>query len=232
MRIRDVMTTEVAVVAAETPVEEVAQFLLDRHISAAPVVDEAGDLVGIVSEGDLIRRPETGTERHRSWWLALLTSPEELAGAYIKSHGHRASDVMTGDVIKAHEDMLLGELATLLEKCHIKRVPVMRQGKLVGIVSRADILRALATTQKTSAPPAPSADDRSIREQLLAALAKEGLPRGPQVNVVVNEGVVHLWGLIETEEERKALRVAAESITGVRGIEDHLGKRPRYIAGM
>lgn len=231
MRIRDVMTTEVAVVAADTPVEEVAQFLLDRHISAAPVVDEAGDLVGIVSEGDLIRRPETGTERHRSWWLALLTSPEDLAGEYVKSHGHRASDVMTSDVITVHEDMLLGELATLLEKRHIKRAPVMREGKLVGIVSRADILRALATT-RASAPPAPSADDRSIREQLLAALAKEGLPRGPQVNVVVSEGVVHLWGLVESEEERKALRVAAESITGVRGIEDHLGHRPRYVAGM
>ncbi len=231
MRVRDVMTTEVAAVAAEASVEEVAQFLLDRHISAAPVVDGAGDLVGIVSEGDLIRRPETGTERHRSWWLALLTSPEELAGEYVKSHGHRASDVMTGDVIKAHEDMLLGELATLLEKNHIKRAPVMRDGKLVGIVSRADILRALAAT-RTSPPPAPSADDRSIREQLLAALAKEGLPRGPQVNVVVSEGVVHLWGLVESEDERKALHVAAESITGVRAIEDHLGKRPRYIAGM
>ena len=228
MRVRDVMTTEVATVAAETPVEEVAQFLLDRHISAAPVVDQDGDLVGIVSEGDLIRRPETGTERHRSWWLALLTAPEDLAGEYVKSHGHRASDVMTDDVIKVHEDTLLGELATLLEKRRIKRAPVMREGKLVGIVSRADILRALAATQ-ASPPPVPSADDRSIREQLLA---KEALPRGPQVNVVVNEGVVHLWGLIDSEEERKALRVAAESIAGVRAVEDHLGRRPTYVAGM
>jgi len=230
MLARDVMTTEVATVATYTPVEEVARFLVERHVSAAPVVDDDGRLVGIVSEGDLIRRPETGTEPRHSWWLSLLTTPEESLGEYLKTHGRRASDVMTRTVVTTQEDTPLGEVASLLEKHRIKRVPVVRDGKLVGIVSRADILRALAAS-KTQAPAAASADDRTIREQFLAHLKEHGLAAGGYVNVVVSEGVVHLWGLAESEAEKQALDVAARQIPGVRGVENNLGMR-RFVGGL
>lgn len=229
MLARDVMTTDVATVSAYTPVEQVARFLLDRHISAAPVVDDDDHLVGIVSEGDLMHRAEIGTERQRSWWLSWFASREEVASDYVKSHGHRASDVMTRDVIVVHEDTPLGEVAALLERRRIKRVPVVRDGKLVGIVSRADILRALAA-QKHKALETPSGDDRWIRDQFFERMDKEGIPRPAVVNVVVTEGVVHLWGFVDSEEERKALHVLAEGIPGVKAVEDHLTTNPRYVA--
>lgn len=230
MLARDVMTSPVATVPPDMPVVEVAQFLLERRISAAPVVDDDGRLLGIVSEGDLLHRPETGTLRRRSWWLSLLTSPEEQASEYIKTHGRRAADVMTREVVTVHEDTPLDEVAELLEKRRIKRVPVVRGGELVGIVSRADILRALASGREFSIG-VPSADDRTIRQQLLDHLAREGLPHTSLVNVVVTDGVVHLWGIVETDEERQAMRVAAETIPGVRAVENHLVTRPWGTGG-
>lgn len=230
MLARDVMTTDVATVAAHTPVEEVARFLLERRISGAPVVDDDNRVIGIVSEGDLIHRAEIGTERQRSWWLSFFASREEVASDYVKSHGRRAADVMTKNVITVSEDTSLADVAALLERRRIKRVPVVRAGKLAGIVSRADILRALAAHGR-DALKTPSGDDRAIREQFLERIEKEGLPRPALVNVVVTDGVVHLWGFVDTEQERDALRVLAESIPGVQNVEDHLATNPRYVAG-
>lgn len=231
MLVRDAMTREVATVPPDMPIEEVARFLLDRHISGAPVVDGQGRLLGIISEGDLIRRPEIGAEPHRSWWLALLSSPTEVAGEFVKTHGRRASDVMTQNVISVGEDAPLGEVAGLLEKHRVKRLPVVRDDQLVGLISRADILRVLAASRAPQ--PSPTlADDREIRKKILDLIAAEGLPGGPYVNIVVTDGVVHLWGLVDSEEAGKAFRVAAESVPGVRGIEDHLSVRPRYLGGV
>jgi CBS domain-containing protein len=231
MLVRDAMTREVATVPPDMAVEEVARFLLERHISAAPVLDEQGRIMGIISEGDLIRRPEIGAQRQRSWWLALISSPQDLAGEYVKTHGHRASDVMTQNVISVGEDTPLGEVAGLLEKYRVKRVPVVRDGRLVGIISRADILRVLAASRAPQPSPT-SADDREIRKKVLDLIASEGLPGGPYVNVMVSDGVVHLWGLVDSEEVRKALRIAAESVPGARAIEDHLNLRTKYIGGI
>lgn len=231
MLARDVMTTSVATVPAHLPVEEVARFLLDRRISGAPVVDDDDRVIGMVSEGDLLRRPETGTLQPRSWWLWLLGAPGDQASEYVKTHGRRAADVMTRDVVTVSEDTPLAELAGLLEKRRIKRVPVVRDGKLVGIVSRADILRALAAAKGVDIA-APSADDRTIRQQLLDHLTREGLTHGGLVNVVVTDGVVQLWGLVDSEEERQALRIAAENTAGVRSVESHLATRsPQTIYG-
>src|SRR5574338_371038 len=147
MQAKDVMTTRLATVAPDATVREIANLLLERRISAVPVVDSDGRLKGIVSEGDLIRRPELGTLRHRSWWLSLLSNAEEDAISYVKTHGGHARDVMTPEVITVDETAPLEQIADTLEKHGIKRVPVLGKGKLVGIVSRADLLRGLVARQ-------------------------------------------------------------------------------------
>jgi CBS domain-containing protein len=225
----DVMTTNVITVDPNTSVQEVARLLSERSISGVPVVDSQNRLVGIVSEGDLLHRVETGTERRvrrrRSWWLDTIGSDEELARDYVKSHGRTAKDVMTRDVISVAETTELADIATLLETKRIKRVPVVRDGQLVGIVSRANLVRALAAAggQPTSA----AADDRTIRQNLLAELKGREWVHTWAADIIVRDGVVHLWVSDDRpEEERQALRVAAENVPGVRGVEEHIVPAP------
>lgn len=222
---KDIMTTQVVTVDPETPVRRIAELLLARRISAVPVVEAGGEVVGIVSEGDLMRRPETGTERHRSWWLELVTTPDHLARDYVKAHGRRAADVMSQEVVTVAEDASVSTIARLLEERRIKRVPVVRGRQLVGIVSRADLLRGLAT-QPAPLETSPSPDDQAIREQLMGTLRGAGWTRPEFVSVIVTDEVVHLWGLVASDEERHALRVAASNIPGVRGVEDHMDRVP------
>ena len=227
MRAMDVMTTNVITVGPDTSVQEVAKTLSERSISGVPVVDAANRLVGIVSEGDLLHRVETGTERRvqrrrRSWWLDTIGSDEELARDYVKSHGRTARDVMTRDVITVSETTQLGDIANLLETKKIKRVPVVRDGQLVGIVSRANLVRALAAASGQLAGDV-AADDRTIRERLLAELREQPWVRTWSSDIIVREGVVHIWvGDDRPEQEKQALRIAAENIPGVRGVEEHL----------
>lgn len=220
MLAKDVMTREVTTVTPETGVAEIARTLLKRHISAVPVLDGKGKLCGIVSEGDLMRRVESGTERRRSWWLELLSENRDLAHDYVKSHGQAAKDVMTHDVVTIGEDTGLAEIAGLLERKHIKRVPVMRGGKLVGIVSRANLLQALAAAGPRKAPVAP--DDRVLREAVLKSFKSQPWTPDLTVNVTVEKGEVSLYGLVASDDERQALRVAAEEIAGVGKVRDHL----------
>ena len=220
MQAQDVMTTNVITVTPDTRVIEIAKLLLERHISAVPVVSDDGRLRGIVSEGDLIH--ELGQEgAKRSWWLDLLASPEARAEAYLKSHGRLASDVMTRSIISVAPDTPLPEIARLLEARRIKRVPVLRDGALVGIVSRADLLRGLAVHPSADA----SADDRELRERLTVELEQAGLTWHPYVNIVVNDGAVHLWGVVPTREQAEALRLAAGRVPGVVRVESHLAVR-------
>lgn len=218
MQAKDVMTIRVVTVKPDTTVSEIAKQLLSRHISAVPVVNNAGQVVGIVSEGDLMRRHESGTERHRSWWLALIAMPEDQARDYTRSHGQHAEDVMSRDVISVSEETSLDEIATILERRHIKRVPVVHEGKLVGIVSRANLLHGLIA-RKTGG--AVSADDRAIRAELEQTLKEVGV-RTQLLSFVVSSGVVHLWGSAWSEEEKNAVRAAAESTPGVRQIENNI----------
>lgn len=222
MQARDVMQTKVITATPDTTVRNIAKRLLASRISAVPVVDDDGRLVGIVSEGDLMRRPESGTERRPSWWLSLLASTEETALAYVMAHGGHARDVMTRELITVNEDTSLEEIAETLEKHRIKRVPVLRDGRLVGIVSRADLLHGLVARQGTAVP---SADDRTIRASVETAFQKAGV-RPRFLNVVVSGGIVHLWGVVETDAEKQAARVAAESVPGVKGVRDELGVLP------
>jgi CBS domain-containing protein len=228
MKARDVMVSPVITVKTSTPVREVAKTLLEKRISAVPVVDEKGKLVGMVSEGDLMHRAEAGTEQRRSWWLRLVSGDDVLAADYIKSHARKAADVMTPNVITATPDTPLDEIALLLEKNGIKRVPIVKDGQLVGIVTRANLVQAVASAPKGLEIPV---SDEAIRDKLLAHLKAQPWARTGLLNVTVNDGVVNLWGITDSETERNAIRVAAESIPGVRAVNNHLTLRPRQYYG-
>ena len=225
MRAADIMTVNVVTVDPETSVQEIATLLSERGISGVPVVDKERRLVGMISEGDLMRRVETGTELRRSWWLEMLSTNTELASEYVKTRGRRARHVMTRGVVSIAEATPLAEIADLLERHRIKRVPVVSNGVLVGIVSRANLVRALASG---GSQPAGSGADRDdvIRDKLLAELKRQKWAEASPGNVIVTDGVVHLWGTILSEQERQALRVAAENIAGVRAVTDHTTLTP------
>jgi CBS domain-containing protein len=226
MEARDVMTAPVHTVEPDCPVERIARTLLDKQVSAVPVVDPDGRVLGIVSEGDLLRRPETGTERQRPWWLLQFLDQEHLAAEFAKAHGRRASHVMTAKVVTVTEDTPVTKIAELLETHRIKRVPVVRDGRLVGIVSRANVLRALAAK-----PPETlrmSVSDREIRAQLLATLRAQPWYSKSRVDVFVDHGSVQLWGIAMSKAEHEALLAAARSQPGVTHVVDRVTQFPRF----
>jgi CBS domain-containing protein len=218
------MVSSVITVGVNASIGEVAAILLNNNISGAPVVGEKGELVGIVSEGDLIRRPETGTSKRHSWWLELLSNERTLAAEYVKSHSRKVADVMTSDVITAKPDTPLGEIAAMLERNRIKRVPIVEGGKIVGLVSRANILQALASATKKLLSLA-SADDSQLRKEVVARLAAEPW-RPSMLTVTVQDGTVDLWGLVHSVEQKKAARLAAELTPGVRAVVDNIIIQP------
>jgi CBS domain-containing protein len=201
----------------------VAQLLLRHRISAVPVIEADGKLVGIVSEGDLMRRAEAGTEPQRSWWLNMLARPETVASDYVRSHASLVKDVMTTKVVTVGEDEPVSHIAALLEEERIKRVPVCKDGRLIGIVSRADLLHGIATARLDRTTKI----DEEIRRVVVARMRDEAGVRDWLLNVTVSDGVVHFWGGVRSEEERRAARVAAETVVGVKEIEDHLTVVPQ-----
>ncbi len=225
MKAADVMVTNVITVTPDQSVQEVAEILLTKRISGLPVVDADGKLVGIVSEGDLMRRVETGTARERSWWLRLLMGREGLAQEYIRQNANRVGDVMTRSVITAEPDTPLPEVAGLLERNRIKRVPIVKDGKLVGILSRANLLQALASLRKEITIEKPAADT-DVRARVMESLNAEPWGQNALLNVTVRDGTVDLWGIVDTPAEKRALRIAAEKTPGVREVNDNVVIRP------
>ena len=225
MQAQDIMTTNVITVYPDASIQYIAKCLIENRISAGPVVGMDGRLAGIVSEGDLMRRSEASTERHSSWWLFLLASPEETARNYVKAHGKHAADVMTRRVITVNENMSIQEVAETLEKHRIKRVPVMSGHKLVGIISRANVIRGLAAQQT---PTESIADDRTIKASAEKALSEAGVRRA-FLDVIVADGVVALWGMVESLEEKQAVRVAAEMAPGATKVLDNLSVMPPIV---
>jgi CBS-domain-containing membrane protein len=215
----DVMTTEVVKVAPDTPVREIAKLLYTRRISGVPVVDAADRVLGIVSEGDLIGHADVVGEQRRSWWLTFFSDGAASARDYAKAHATTAEEVMTTHVFTVAETASLAEIAKTLERHRIKRVPVVRDGRLVGIITRSNLLQALATAD-VSQPKA--LDDQAILDRLNAELEAQPWANLRTKSIVVEKGIVHLFGLVHTEDERRALRVAAENVPGVIGIDDHL----------
>ena len=224
MKASDVMVSNVITIPITATIGETAAILLNNHISGAPVLGEEGELVGIVSEGDLMRRPETGTSKPPSWWLELISSERSLATEYIKSHSRKVVDVMSRNVVTASPDTPLGDIAALLERNRIKRVPIVEGGKIVGIVSRANIMQALASATK-KLPSLASENDAELRRKVIARLAAEKW-RPTMLTVTVQDGTVDLWGLVHSSEEKKAARLAAELTPGVRSVVDNIVVQP------
>ena len=223
MRAADVMFHDVISVSPDSDLSEVVELLTKHDISAVPVVDVDHRVVGILSEADLLHRVELDTQTHRPWWLEAVTGSAQLAEEFSKSHGRKVSELMTTEVVAVTEDASLSQIASLLERKRIKRVPVTRDGKLVGIVSRSNLIQALASAIEHSAPPAADTDAH-IRQELLARLAREKWTDFGDRNVIVSRGVVHLWGLISSEREHQALIALAEGVPGVVKVTDETFK--------
>lgn len=227
MHAAEIMTRNVITATPSTEVREIVDLMIKNRISAVPVVDDGGRVIGMVSEGDLMRRVENNTERRDSWWLAALFSARNDADSYVKSHGRRAEDVMTREPITISEDTPLYKIAQTLEKNHIKRVPVVANGKLVGIVSRSNLLQGFSTMQKDAR--AGVADDTTIRNSIIKEIESKLGISGNTTNVVVVNGVVTLWGLVESAAQKKGAAIAAEGTPGVKEVHNNLGVAPTVI---
>jgi CBS-domain-containing membrane protein len=219
MLVRDVMMPRVICLTPEESVQAATRLMLQKGISGLPVVDRDGNLVGIVSEGDFLRRAETGTKRVRPRWLEFILGPGRLAEEYVRVSGRKVRDVMTRDVHTVAPDATLATVVDLMERHHIKRVPVIDGGKLVGIVTRANLLHAMASFIGEIAPS--PATDSIIREKLIAELEKQPWAPVVMLDVTVRNGVVQLSGSVTDDRQRQAIRVAAENIPGVRKVEEH-----------
>jgi CBS domain-containing protein len=218
MKAHDVMTWGVISVHANDSVIRAAQLMLQNKISGLSVVDDKGDLVGVVTEGDFLRRGELGTQRRRSRWLEFLIGPGRLASEYVRACGRQVAEIMTPGPHTITEDTPLEDAVGLMERHRIKRLPVVEGKKLVGMVSRANLLQALASLSREA--KAPAGDDAGIRKQIMAECSKQNW--APNLNVVVRNGVAELWGVIMDERERQAVIVAAENVLGVKSVRDHL----------
>jgi CBS domain-containing protein len=228
MRAKQVMTRTVHTVAADASVYEAARVLLNAGISAAPVVDAGGKMLGIVSEADLMNRPEIGTAPGKSWLQRLLADDAAKAQDFIQSHSQRVADVMTKDVVTAEERTPLGDIAALMQRHDVKRIPILRDGKLIGIVSRTNLLQGLLAREPERDEGSPG--DDKLRADVLAELAKHGWASHFQsTNVVAENGVVHLWGNASSDTVKDAYRIAVENVPGVKRVENHMSVLPPEV---
>jgi CBS-domain-containing membrane protein len=220
MIVADVMTRNVISIAPDATVEDAVHLMLSRHISGLFVVDKTGGLAGVLTEGDLLRRDELGTQRNRPWWLRLLASPATQAADFTHANGRHVRDVMTPDVLAIAQDAPLEDVVAIMEKNRIKRLPVTKDNRVVGVVSRADLLRALIGRVRTSEPV--TTDDRALRTAILDGLQAQPWAPMTTLNVTVADGVADVWGTIINEEERHAIHVVVENTAGVKAVHDHL----------
>jgi CBS domain-containing protein len=218
MQVKDVMTPNVICIGANEPVLKAARLMLQNRISGLPVIDKDGELVGIVTEGDFLRRSELGTQRRRPKWLEFVLGPGKLAQEYTRSAGRKVEEIMTPDPRTIGENEALEAVVDTMERHHVKRLPVTRGGRVVGIISRANLMHALASLSRDA--KAPPASDSAIRDKIIAAIGKQNW--APRINVIVNGGVAELHGVITDDRERAGLIVAAENVPGVKRVRDHL----------
>ena len=220
MKARDVMVRDVITIAPRDSVAQAAKLIAQNDVSALPVIDDHGRLVGLISEGDLMNREEIGTEIHHPWWIEAVTPGATLAAEFAKSHGKRVEEVMSENVITATEGTSLADIAALLERNRIKRVPILRDGELVGIVSRSNLVQALASNGAASTASLDT--NRVIREELLSRLEQQSWTDFGSRNIIVSDGKVHLWGLVGSPAERTALIALAENVPGVTEVVDEM----------
>jgi len=220
MRAIDVMMRDVATVGPDTDLVEAIKLLSEHDVSALPVVDAAGKLVGMLSEADRIHRVEIGTEKQRPWWLEAVTAASTLARDFARSHGEKVGEVMTPGVVSVNEDTPVADIAVLLERCRIKRVPVTQDGKLVGVVSQSNLVQALASA--IGHLQHHDENDRQIRLELLSRLGQQCWTDFGSRKITVSDRVVHLWGLVGSPDEHKALLALAETVPGVAQVCDEM----------
>jgi CBS domain-containing protein len=220
MRVKDVMTPKVICIGADEPVLKAARLMLQNRISSLPVLDKEGELVGIVTEGDFLRRGELGTQRQRPKWLEFIVGPGKLAQEYVHTSGRKVEEIMTPDPWTIGEDETLEAVVEMMERRHIKRILVTRSGRMVGIISRANLMHALASIARDDNTVAPVGGDTAIRNNILAAIERQNW--APHVNVIVKDGAAELHGIITDDRERQGLIVAAENVAGVKQVHDHL----------
>lgn len=231
MRVQEVMTKDVISVRPETAVRDIALLLTERRISGVPVVTAEGAMVGVVTDSDLIHRAEIGTAKRRKWWLRMFADTTQLARDFTQAHGQRASDIMSRYVVTTSEDADLGEVAEILDSHGYKRLPVIRDGKLVGIVTRGDLVRALVTSQVQTSTR--KLDNAAVHAALHERMSREPWLNSNLINISVKDGEVVLAGFVESPEQRTALRVLAEETEGVTRVEDHLTVGlPRLMGGL
>jgi CBS domain-containing protein len=213
------MTHRLTTVRVDTPIAKAAELMLEKRVSGLPVVDAKGRLVGIVSEGDFLRRGEIGTRHRRSGWLEFFFGPGKLASEFVKEEGRAVGDVMTRDPVTIAEDATLEDIVQIMEQKGIKRLPVLRNGDLIGIVTRANLLQAVANLARDASQP--STDDDTLRKEILHAI--ESQPWSPMgLNAVVRDGIVDLSGVITDDRQRNAVVVAAKNVPGVKAVHDHM----------
>lgn len=220
MKAKDIMTNRVISIGQDESVFEAARLMLQNRISGLPVVDSTGVLVGMVTEGDFLRRAETGTEKYRSRWLEFVFGPGRAAADFTHSHGRKVEEVMSDNPIAVTEDAAVEEIVGLMERHRIKRVPVTRNARLVGIVSRANLVRAMLPLARAAQPAVQT--DLDIQNHIKTELNSQKWAPVALVHVTVNKGVVDLWGTILDERDRKALKILAENVTGVKAVNDHM----------
>lgn len=226
MKASEVMASDVITVAPQTTVREIASVMAERRISGVPVVDEAGKLVGILSETDLLHRAETGTEKRRKWWLGAFIDADQLAREYAAAHARRAADIMSKNVVTIDADADLAEVADLLDRRRLKRAPVVKNGRLVGIITRGDLVRALVA-QQSRAESAAAADPDALLKAITQRMRRETWLDSSLVTVEVNDGVVELTGMAASADQRRALRLLVEDTPGVKAVNDnHLRLKP------
>lgn len=226
MKASEVMASDVITVAPQTTVREIASVMAERRISGVPVVDEAGKLVGILSETDLLHRAETGTEKRRKWWLGAFIDADQLAREYAAAHARRAADIMSKNVVTIDADADLAEVADLLDRRRLKRAPVVKNGRLVGIITRGDLVRALVAKQ-SRAESAAAADPDALLKAITQRMRRETWLDSSLVTVEVNDGVVELTGMAASADQRRALRLLVEDTPGVKAVNDnHLRLKP------
>ena len=225
MKASEVMATNVVTAHPHTTVKEIAELMVKHRISGVPVVDAGGKLVGILSETDLLHRAETGTEKRRKWWLGAFVDSDRLAREYAASHAHKAADIMTTTVITVDANTDLGDVADLLERKSLKRVPVLRDGKLIGMITRGDLVRAFVARQSAAAAAVPS-DDKALLEAVHERMRREAWLDTSLINVIVVRGAAELSGFAGSADQRRALRLLVEDTPGITRVDDRLGIKP------
>ncbi|HWK67676.1 MAG TPA: CBS domain-containing protein [Rhizobiaceae bacterium] len=227
MNVQDAMTKDVVTVGPDTTVKEIAALLVSRRISAVPVVAQGNHLVGIVSQTDLGHRSETGTEKKRKWWLSIFADADAQAREYTKSHGLRARDVMTRHVLTVAPDTSLAEVADILDTHRVRRVPVLKGGKLVGVISRSDLVRKLA--EVISTPNVAGSQDGQLQKAIWQEIKAQPWLNSAVINIAVKDGIVEIYGAVDSDAQRQAVRVLAENVPGVRSVQNNLGLLPAMV---